>query len=327
MEFPIRFKESKPRDFVEKRSQTVGSQRLQMLHLLALSANPMTALLPVRAQPTRTAVFLRIAAIVSIVVLVSRNLVSSQETPLAFFLLLGGVAVAMIWFFYGEVLSCDSLSYPEKDPTLTGRAELSQAGRDFIYDRPFFAIGYQAFCVQGYEPVEALRAKTGKESRCSVNFYNIYIHNAVEIGSVGVLLQTFILCAAFYINILWAWQNPMPINTYLCSLLVLTAASRFVQAGIFPSLAACQSLWFTRSFMAQRGTKILRRKAARRLNLTKDGGRVQTLFRFNDDGFLKSAIKPGDAILSGRRLQSGMLGIDRPMRVVKLVPEPLRQEF
>jgi exopolysaccharide production protein ExoQ len=89
------------------------------------------------------------------------------------------------------------LRYFGKDPTLTGRTELWDIAFSHIRDHPMLGIGYRAYWVIGNPDAEALWLKFGVKSGGGFHFHNLYISNAVEIGIIGVAIQTVILFGTF----------------------------------------------------------------------------------------------------------------------------------
>lgn len=83
-----------------------------------------------------------------------------------------------------------------KDFTLTGRLGLWDIAVELIRDRPWLGTGYQAFWVHGNPQAEALWDMFGIASRSGFNFHNTYLSNAVEIGVVGVAIQTVMIFGA-----------------------------------------------------------------------------------------------------------------------------------
>jgi exopolysaccharide production protein ExoQ len=85
------------------------------------------------------------------------------------------------------------LSATGKDITLTGRTDLWRVALDNIAAHPWLGQGYQAFWQPGNPGAEELWRAFGIESRTGFHFHNLFLSNAVELGLVGVAVQSAIL--------------------------------------------------------------------------------------------------------------------------------------
>jgi exopolysaccharide production protein ExoQ len=92
-----------------------------------------------------------------------------------------------------DALAAFVLDTTGKDITLTGRTDLWRVAIDEIAARPLVGAGFQAFWHTGNPVAESLWAQFGIESRSGFNFHNLYLSNAVEIGVLGVGMQTMLL--------------------------------------------------------------------------------------------------------------------------------------
>ncbi len=207
-----------------------ASQSLRRAALLGmLAAGPLL----VKGQSVGAVLPLIPAALISMLVLLSRRLSSFQKlftVSLIGVFLLFGLAIVLI---FGTAMFDALLSYSGKDVTLTGRTELWEYGWQTIAENPLFGLGYQAFWVQGYDPAEALWDEFGITARMGFNFHNTYISNAVEIGFIGLALEIFILYSALFSVLIWAARSPQPANAFFASLLVLIVFRSFVEVEVF----------------------------------------------------------------------------------------------
>lgn len=98
---------------------------------------------------------------------------------------------------YGSSMINDSMSFFDKDPTLTGRTYLWQRAGDFIADNPLLGKGFNAFWLHGNLDAEGLWQYAGITSREGFNFHNTAIEILVHLGWVGlvVLATVAVICA------------------------------------------------------------------------------------------------------------------------------------
>jgi exopolysaccharide production protein ExoQ len=92
-----------------------------------------------------------------------------------------------------DAVSAFVLDLTGKDITLTGRTDLWRVAMEEIAERPLLGSGFQAFWHQGNPVAIQLWAMFGIESRSGFHFHNTYLSNAVEIGILGVAIQSAIL--------------------------------------------------------------------------------------------------------------------------------------
>jgi exopolysaccharide production protein ExoQ len=92
-----------------------------------------------------------------------------------------------------DAVSAFVLDLTGKDITLTGRTDLWQAAFREIAEAPLLGHGFRAFWIPGNPVAIQLWAMFGIESRSGFHFHNTYLSNAVEIGILGVAIQSAIL--------------------------------------------------------------------------------------------------------------------------------------
>ena len=125
------------------------------------------------------------------------------------------------------------LHYLGKDSTLTGRTELWEYAFSRIKERPVLGLGYQAFWVPNNPPAEYFWAKFSIGNRGGFHFHNMYLSNAVEIGIVGVLYQSFLLYAGFFLNLRRTIMKINTINFFYTLMLFFIIIRTFVEVPVF----------------------------------------------------------------------------------------------
>ena len=130
----------------------------------------------------------------------------ARVTALVLGLLAAVLAVLMVLSLSG-VLADAFLDATGKDVTLTGRTDLWTIALRLIAEHPLLGAGYQAFWVHGNPLAEELWARFYIESRGGFNFHNTPLSNAVEIGFVGVALQTLPLFLAGIACFAWVLSS------------------------------------------------------------------------------------------------------------------------
>ena len=125
------------------------------------------------------------------------------------------------------------LTFLGKDPTLTGRTELWDYGIGLIKEKPVLGLGFQAFWVKGNPPAEYFWQKFLIGSRTGFHFHNMYISNAVEIGILGVLYQSFLLYTGFFISLKNAITKPDRITLFFAVILFFYIIRSMVEVPLF----------------------------------------------------------------------------------------------
>ena len=172
-----------------------GSIRLAAL-ISAPLALPATRL----AQSVSALGYLPIGLTAFAAILLMRPFRASVRIVAAVFLTLGFAYVLLVAAIHAEALSDAFFDATGKDVTLTGRTDLWLIALSYISERPVLGLGYQAFWVHGNPTAEAIWRAFGIASRSGFNFHNTYLSNAVEIGVLGILLQTLMMGAALILT-------------------------------------------------------------------------------------------------------------------------------
>jgi len=120
-----------------------------------------------------------------------------------------------------------------KDLTLTGRTELWTAALGYISDRPLLGVGFQAYWVPGNAGAEALWHMFGIEARSGFNFHNMYLSNAVEIGLIGVLLQSIVLFGAAWLTLRWTLRTASPIAAVFFATTLTVVMGSLIEVPLF----------------------------------------------------------------------------------------------
>ena len=125
------------------------------------------------------------------------------------------------------------LDFTGKDVTLTGRTDLWSVALQQIQMRPLLGVGYQSFWVQGDPLAEQLWAQFGIASRAGFNFHNTLLSNAVEIGLVGVTLQTVPLIMAVFYSLIWVLRSRSAASIFFSLLLFRTMILMWIEVIYF----------------------------------------------------------------------------------------------
>lgn len=120
-----------------------------------------------------------------------------------------------------------------KDPTLTGRTDLWAKAVEYIWQHPFFGVGYRAFWVPGNPGAEELWYQFYIESKSGFHFHNTYLSNAVELGLVGMLLQVFVLWSISYQILRLAFLYPNPTLAWAAAFTLLVLTRSLVEVDVF----------------------------------------------------------------------------------------------
>lgn len=134
---------------------------------------------------------------------------------------------------FGQLLLEATLSFFDKDVTLTGRTDLWAAGFDQIAENPLLGVGYQAFWVQGTEAAETLWAIFHIASRAGFHFHNTYISIGVELGLTGMALTAVSLFISLVWVGRWAMKQPSASSGFFLAFAVFIVARSFVEVDVF----------------------------------------------------------------------------------------------
>lgn len=94
-----------------------------------------------------------------------------------------------------------------KDLTFTGRTYLWEVAFAEIAKSPLLGQGFQAVWVIGNPVAEEMWLEFGIESKVGFHFHNTFISNAVELGIIGVLLQSSVFFGTLFVILRWAQRD------------------------------------------------------------------------------------------------------------------------
>lgn len=193
------------------------------------------------------------------IVLLPRIGLSAQLTGLVLALMLAvllGTAIAAEFAYFTSAF----VHLTGKDITLTGRTELWLVALNLIAERPLLGTGYQAFWVHGHIPAEALWEAFAIESRSGFNFHNTYLSNAVEIGVIGVAIQSAIIGAALILSGLLALRTGGREAALLFGLAAFLTLMTLFEATVFFQFSLYSTLTVLIVVYAAAGLTTLRRR-------------------------------------------------------------------
>ena len=149
------------------------------------------------------------------------------------FALLGIALGGILFSLYADAIAATLLDFTGKDMTLTGRTDLWRIALRMIAERPALGVGYQAFWVQGSAPAETLWMMFGIEARSGFNFHNTYISNAVEIGLIGVAIQTAMIFASVLLSARLALRTGNGGAALLFAISLMSLAMTPIEVAVF----------------------------------------------------------------------------------------------
>ena len=149
------------------------------------------------------------------------------------FALLGIALGGILFSLYADAIAATLLDFTGKDMTLTGRTDLWRIALRMIAERPALGVGYQAFWVQGSAPAETLWMMFGIEARSGFNFHNTYISNAVEIGLIGVAIQTAMIFASVLLSARLALRTGNRGAALLFAISLMSLAMTPIEVAVF----------------------------------------------------------------------------------------------
>ncbi|MEJ6393533.1 O-antigen ligase family protein [Gymnodinialimonas sp. 2305UL16-5] len=151
-----------------------------------------------------------------------------------------------------------------KDLTLTGRTELWAIASELIAQRPLLGIGYQAFWVPGNPIAEAIWRQFGIENQSGFSFHNTYLSNAVEIGIIGVAIQSLMIGSAVFMTARHALANRDRASATLLSLVAMIVSMTPIDTHIYFQLSLASSIMVSAIVLTTtRQTKVQRPPRAR----------------------------------------------------------------
>ncbi|MEO1139424.1 MAG: O-antigen ligase family protein [Pseudomonadota bacterium] len=249
-------------------AQFLDSRASYRHRLLAVLGSLVGVMLLLLAQSISALVLLPPSLFILCSLLILYRLSYSQRiVTVAFATLVAALLVVLVTIF-SDMLVAMLLQTTGKDVTLTGRTELWQIALGLIAERPWLGMGYQAFWVHGHSPAEALWFRFGIESRSGFNFHNTYLSNMVEIGAIGVLLQTMVLFGAASMTGLWALRTHRAEASLLFILVMMVVMISFVEVPIFFQFSLRTVIVICAFVFAFHGLEALRQKPLRKRSPT-----------------------------------------------------------
>ena len=145
-----------------------------------------------------------------------------------------------------------------KDLTLTGRTELWRIAQDLIAERPLLGVGYQAFWLKGNSEAETLWFMFGIEAESGFHFHNMYLSNAVEIGILGVLIQSLVLFGALVLTGCWAVRGGGAVAATFFAMTLMAVMGSLIEVPVFfqfsiRSLLVVAAFIYAREALSGRG--------------------------------------------------------------------------
>lgn len=249
--------------------------------LAGMAATPVAIVLLMLAQGAGALISTLFALTVPLLLAFGGRFTLMQKTVMAGFLMLLGLLVAVtVAGFHDEIFAL-VLQTTGKDVTLTGRTDLWAGALEEITKNPLFGQGYQAVWVEGNPVAERYWKEFGIATKQGFHFHNNYLSNAVEIGIVGVVLQSAAFFGAIWTVLQWAIRRPGAANLFFIGFLVQTLMLSMVEVlffGQFSSAAIlilCALVYGLRAADDQLASDALRGRAfadsARRRSMVRPG--------------------------------------------------------
>ncbi len=146
---------------------------------------------------------------------------SAVVRALVIALLALGLALLLLAILsWAEDFALFVLNVTGKDVTLTGRTYLWDIALDEIAHQPWLGQGFQAVWVVGNPLAEQLWLDFGIETKIGFHFHNTYLSNAVELGIIGVVLQSSAFFAALIVLVYWAIIDPRAETLFLAAVML-----------------------------------------------------------------------------------------------------------
>ncbi len=211
----------------------LNSRHRPILRIVAIGGFFLGFALVILAQSVSALGLLPPTLIVMLLLVGSRSLGRLRATVICTFALLFLAILTLVVQANSSAVMAYVLETTGKDVTLTGRTELWAVALNLISERPLLGVGYQAFWVKGHADAEALWAIFGIDSRGGFNFHNMYLSNAVEIGILGVLLQTVMLLGSAILTAIWAMRTANAVPALLFALSFMVLMGSLVEVPLF----------------------------------------------------------------------------------------------
>ncbi len=207
-----------------------GHRGLRLAAAIGVAIGMVATLL---AQSVSALAYLPIGVGAFFAILALRRASTPARFVISAFLILSIVLAGILFAAYSDAIAAAFFDATGKDVTLTGRTDLWRIALDLIAERPLLGVGYQAFWVQGHAPAEALWMMFGIETRSGFNFHNTYLSNAVEIGLIGVAIESVLMAAAVLLSARFAIRTGKPDAALLFALSVMLLVVTPIEAPVF----------------------------------------------------------------------------------------------
>lgn len=193
------------------------------------------------AQSVSALAALTIGIGVFVAILVLRNLRAMTQMIAGIFLIVVTLLSVLLILANFDALADVVLRTTGKDMTLTGRTDLWSIAIDLIAERPILGVGYQAFWVPGNPTAEAIWFEFGIQSQSGFSFHNTYLSNAVEIGVLGVFIQTIMIGAALLMSARMALARTDRASVTLVAFVAMIVSMTPIDVHVFFQLSLASS--------------------------------------------------------------------------------------
>lgn len=207
------------------------------LKILALGLMALCPLLLLKAQSAGVILGLVPPVMLMVLFHLTRSWKPMQRIIMLTFATWGAIVAGLAIAPYISDIFSSILIYFGKDPTLTGRTELWAVAYDNIRERPLLGLGYRAYWVEGNAEAEALWHQFGITQKMGFHFHNLYISNAVEIGIIGVAIQTAIIFGAFIGAIFKLIKSATTENMFFVMFMLFIIYRSFGEVQLFYSFS------------------------------------------------------------------------------------------
>ncbi len=200
---------------------------------LGLAGAGLGGLLLVQANSVGAVVAMVFVCATLVTILAIRRISPSQRLVVAVLAVLALVGGGLVLVANFEAISAIFLGATGKDVSLTGRTDLWQVALDEIARRPVLGAGYQAVWVLGNPIAEMLWSDFDVETRTGFHFHNAYLSNAVEIGVLGVAMQTLLVMGGLVGALAWVIRDYRAETLFLALFMVRQVFLSLVEVPFF----------------------------------------------------------------------------------------------
>lgn len=204
-----------------------------LVRLAAAVSAPIALGAMVLAQSVSALGYLPIGLTAFAAILFMRPFRTSIRIVTALFLTLALAYVLLLATIHAEALAGAFFDATGKDVTLTGRTDLWQIAVAYIAERPVLGVGYQGFWIHGNPTAEAIWRAFGIASRSGFNFHNTYLSNAVEIGLIGVAMQTALMATALILTAKRALATGDRVDALMFAVVAMLVSITPVEVPVF----------------------------------------------------------------------------------------------